>query len=1337
MNKSKVSSALEQYKLGNFSSALEIYNDLAEKLGYQYFLSNIYLCVRKLKEINDSSIDGKEVINLIRSSRFNSNDISFKKSIAGYIESLVKKSLHHEVNRESAIFKIFINAENLSSAEIESVLHAYNENLLVINRMKLVIYGVKNFENIVDYGYIFEGVLFESNFDNIKKIDFDVDFSKSDSIILNSKVNLDFGNFQGFCESIANVYNEYLESGILYFAYTTDNSFEAGYHRRSLNLQKGFSDLGVQYPIISFHSDFFNYKNNISFITNDKKFLEIFLSWLNPKFVVAASNHSNAKPLLDLKNKVGYTFVYEMRGLWHETYAAKMREINNNYCKENDSYYLEELEKEMKVVKSADKVIFICKEMAEYVSEKIPDIEINSEVIGNGYILKNNEIIKPKDKIFKEKFVIGYFGSITYYEGIKFMLEAIQDLINEGLSIKVLLIGKNSITSKKILDLSKYDFVHHEEYKKNILPFYDEINLFVVPRLPYEVCHVVEPLKPFDCFANKVPLLLSDCRVLKRISGDGTRCLTFKAGSRDDLKRVLRDTIKNGYSTDLLQQAWNWVNNSLKWRDVAEKYKNFINESRGNIYYLYSNKWTISNSWSGASINCLNEIAVLCRLYNVYYNDIYVNDLFEDGVFNEKKYNDRFFLEYKSRTTNLSSILPKILLPSRNYNSIFYRCGNDKKCVEFFLDELPDPKIFSHNFVDEIWNNKEIVGFQTEAARKLALANNLSKYDDDGTLGYLDCDVIPVNSFVRYQASPIKLSVIKNIYNNKNRDKLKKSLNSKFLIGVIGTIYEGTYPDILIDAVEKIRNKFPDLNAKIVIYTINVLKELPKKDWIIVSNYEKRNQEDALLQLDVIVNTWKSSAQIYSGSNKNIDAINHAIPLIAARTPSYVEQLGEGYPLFYDFDPFLKDKDQKTKESIYFNLIKCIDHNFRHDVTKYLIWRRAFVSIDSAAWLYDKQIKKLNKKVLLLIQNLNIGGVQKYSMQILESLSDCELTILSFEKIDKESLRKIYSISSRIRIKYYKNSHFLNECSYDYAFINSYPVNKDLLLEIIKGLKSSGAKIYPIVHSDIHPFTVEISKHLSFIDGIVTINKKIIDKIKDNTGFDFSSSYHHITPVLERKKDNLSNSLIKTKRSKEIAFFGRVAPLKCTDFLVKYFARYVKETSSEYKLLICGPSAHKGLDVIINECNRSAGREIVVLMDKSFNSSEREALFKHVDALVYTTATEGLPYTFIEANEMGTPVISSDVGAVSSLIEDGVNGFLFRFKNLYLPDLYEEKPYNKLLQLMKENEESNYNEFKRVMLKFESDDKILSDLSQGAINLVNKKFNFEIMEKAVRNIIFR
>jgi glycosyltransferase involved in cell wall biosynthesis len=54
---------------------------------------------------------------------------------------------------------------------------------------------------------------------------------------------------------------------------------------------------------------------------------------------------------------------------------------------------------------------------------------------------------------------------------------------------------------------------------------------------------------------------------------------------------------------------------------------------------------------------------------------------------------------------------------------------------------------------------------------------------------------------------------------------------------------------------------------------------------------------------------------------------------------------------------------------------------------------------------------------------------------------------------------------------------------------------------------------------------------------------------------------------------------------------------------------------------------------------------------------------KAFDIFVLSSVKEGLPYVLIEAGFAGLPVVASDVGGVSEIIEGGKNGYLFPAKD--------------------------------------------------------------------------
>jgi glycosyltransferase involved in cell wall biosynthesis len=51
-------------------------------------------------------------------------------------------------------------------------------------------------------------------------------------------------------------------------------------------------------------------------------------------------------------------------------------------------------------------------------------------------------------------------------------------------------------------------------------------------------------------------------------------------------------------------------------------------------------------------------------------------------------------------------------------------------------------------------------------------------------------------------------------------------------------------------------------------------------------------------------------------------------------------------------------------------------------------------------------------------------------------------------------------------------------------------------------------------------------------------------------------------------------------------------------------------------------------------------------------------LLKGIDILCSSSLTEGMPNVILEAHAAGIPVVANKVGAIPSLVKDGVNGFV-------------------------------------------------------------------------------
>ncbi len=118
------------------------------------------------------------------------------------------------------------------------------------------------------------------------------------------------------------------------------------------------------------------------------------------------------------------------------------------------------------------------------------------------------------------------------------------------------------------------------------------------------------------------------------------------------------------------------------------------------------------------------------------------------------------------------------------------------------------------------------------------------------------------------------------------------------------------------------------------------------------------------------------------------------------------------------------------------------------------------------------------------------------------------------------------------------------------------------------------------------------------------------------------------------------------------------------------------------------------------------------LSDKIITTGKlpREAVFDILsvsNAMLFTSKFEGLPISIIESMLMKVPIVSANVGGISSIIEDGVSGLLFSSSDW-------EEAYSKILVLYKDKKFSNKltdNAYLIAKQKFTPESRLATDFS--------------------------
>jgi glycosyltransferase involved in cell wall biosynthesis len=146
-----------------------------------------------------------------------------------------------------------------------------------------------------------------------------------------------------------------------------------------------------------------------------------------------------------------------------------------------------------------------------------------------------------------------------------------------------------------------------------------------------------------------------------------------------------------------------------------------------------------------------------------------------------------------------------------------------------------------------------------------------------------------------------------------------------------------------------------------------------------------------------------------------------------------------------------------------------------------------------------------------------------------------------------------------------------------------------------------------------------------------------------------------------------TKSILGENRDKiDIVWIGKINEIKGLEYLIQAMVTVIDiHPNSNLTLIGDGPLKQKyeklTFDLSLNKNIVFAG---------SIKNNKIPDYLEDKDIFVLPSLSEGLPLAIIEAMAASKPIITSNVGGISDLVDDGVNGILIDSKN---PDLLAEK----------------------------------------------------------------
>ena len=366
--------------------------------------------------------------------------------------------------------------------------------------------------------------------------------------------------------------------GVTRYGYPYDR--EAGYYQ---NVPEESFDLdNVTYIKLLNKNDNFNVNNILNYI---KKYIMAVIKLAletNAKIIHASSNYWNGMAAYYAAKYLKIKCVYELRSLWDEGITIYKPEIKNS-----DMIKMM-INQEKKILQDVDKIITINKTLKKMlVNDGFEDKKI--EIIHNGVDTtlfspssESTNDIRFEHSIAEDDIVIGYIGTIAMYEGLDYILKCIKTLNNKKL--KFLIIGDGFYKNELISLIETYGIQKNVIYlgkinHRNIIKYYNIIDIVVYPRKRYDMCVSTSSYKILESMSMEKPIIVSDLEAYNEIIIDGENGLYCKPDNLDDLLQKIKMLIDDeNLRTRLGKNAREWVMQNREWSDISNGVKQIYDE---------------------------------------------------------------------------------------------------------------------------------------------------------------------------------------------------------------------------------------------------------------------------------------------------------------------------------------------------------------------------------------------------------------------------------------------------------------------------------------------------------------------------------------------------------------------------------------------------------------------------------------------------------------------------------------------------------------------------------------------------------------------------------------
>lgn len=323
--------------------------------------------------------------------------------------------------------------------------------------------------------------------------------------------------------------------------------------------------------------------NQWAIVQSLAKRLDEIIPEIKPDILHAHSPALNGLAALKAARKHNIPLVYECRAFWED--AA----VDHGTTSEGSLRYRLTKMLETHVFKQANAITTICEGLrSDIASRGIPAEKIT--VIPNAVDIEKFSFGVAPDQTLRtqlglqDKIVLGFIGSFYAYEGLPLLLAALPTILQKQPETRLLLVGggpQEALIKQKTQELGLQQQViftgrvPHDQ----VQDYYNQVDIFVYPRLSMRLTDLVTPLKPLEAMAQGRLVIASDVGGHRELIEHQRNGYLFKANDADALAAKVLSLLDQPQQWEKLREAGRlYVEETRNWTKSVDNYKNIYSQ---------------------------------------------------------------------------------------------------------------------------------------------------------------------------------------------------------------------------------------------------------------------------------------------------------------------------------------------------------------------------------------------------------------------------------------------------------------------------------------------------------------------------------------------------------------------------------------------------------------------------------------------------------------------------------------------------------------------------------------------------------------------------------------